>query len=402
MRRPPIARRLLAVTALAGLLAGCTAGGGPILANAPAARPSPPPTPSPSPAAPDPQPLVFPRDDGPHDRLTEWWYYTGHLVDAAGHHYGFEFVIFRAERGPLPVTWASHFAITDESGDRFLHAQRSEVGPQVDHSPRDAAGAPTGFALALTGGNAAQPAALGEPPWAMAGAGGADRLSVALGPAEAKAAGSNGGLGLQLGLQTAEPPVLHDGIGWIDFGAAGSSYYYSRPRLAASGQLTLDGRTLTVTGEAWFDHQWGDFIAVGGGGWDWFAVELGDGTDLTLSLIRDLSGSDALAYGTLVRPEGTTVHLDPSAFSVAVTSHWTSPASGATYPAGWRIRLPSEGLVIDLRPTVADQELDTRATTGVVYWEGSQIVTATRDGRPVPGQAYVELTGYAPPVPTKR
>ena len=81
---------------------------------------------------------------------------------------------------------------------------------------------------------------------------------------------------------------------------------------------------------------------------------------------------------------------------MTVTDHWTSPATGATYPAGWTVSIPGEALGIRLSPTVADQELDTRATTGVVYWEGSQRVEATRDGRPVAGQAYVELTGYAP------
>jgi predicted secreted hydrolase len=68
----------------------------------------------------------------------------------------------------------------------------------------------------------------------------------------------------------------------------------------------------------------------------------------------------------------------------------------ADYPAGWRITIPGEALVIELLPTVAAQELDTRATTGVIYWEGSQVVTATRDGQPLAGEAYVELTGYAP------
>jgi predicted secreted hydrolase len=81
---------------------------------------------------------------------------------------------------------------------------------------------------------------------------------------------------------------------------------------------------------------------------------------------------------------------------VEVTSRWVSPRTGADYPAGWRITVPGEGLGITLVPTVADQELDTRATTGVVYWEGSQRVTATRNGRSVGGEAYVELTGYAP------
>ena len=99
--------------------------------------------------------MVLPRDDGPHDRLTEWWYYTGHLegraADGSSHEFGFEYVIFRAERGSFPTTWASHFAITDETGDRFLYAQRLEVGEAVDRSPRDADGTPTGFDLALTG-----------------------------------------------------------------------------------------------------------------------------------------------------------------------------------------------------------------------------------------------------------
>jgi predicted secreted hydrolase len=151
-----------------------------------------------------------------------------------------------------------------------------------------------------------------------------------------------------------------------------------------------------VQGTAWFDHQWGDFIAVGGGGWDWFAVNLGDGTDLTLSLVRDIDGSYPLVYGTLVAADGTTRHLQREAFTVETTGRWRSPATGADYPAGWRVSLPGENLVIDLSPTVADQELDTRATTGVVYWEGSQRVTARRGGVQLGGQAYVELTGYGP------
>ena len=76
--------------------------------------------------------MVLPRDDGPHDRLSEWWYYTGHLdgtaADGTKRELGFEYVIFRAERGGFPTAWASHLAITDETGDRFLYGQRLEVG----------------------------------------------------------------------------------------------------------------------------------------------------------------------------------------------------------------------------------------------------------------------------------
>jgi predicted secreted hydrolase len=169
--------------------------------------------------------------------------------------------------------------------------------------------------------------------------------------------------------------------------------------MAASGTLSLDGRDLAVTGDAWFDHQWGDFISVGGGGWDWFAVNLDDGTDLTLSLVRDADGSYPLIYGTIAERDGTFRHLDRDAFQVKVTDRWVSPTTGADYPAGWTIQIPREDLEITLKPTVAAQELDTRATTGVIYWEGSQVVRATRAGKQLGGQGYVELTGYAAAVP---
>ena len=88
-------------------------------------------------------------------------------------------------------------------------------------------------------------------------------------------------------------------------------------------------------------------------------------------------------------------HLDRDAFSVDVTDRWVSPTTGADYPAGWTIHIPGDDLTIELRPTVAAQELDTRATTGVIYWEGSQVVRATRGGVALGGEGYVELTGYA-------
>ena len=190
---------------------------------------------------------------------------------------------------------------------------------------------------------------------------------------------------------------LHDLDGYVDFGPAGGSYYYSRTRMAADGIITLDGETIPVTGTAWFDHQWGDFIAVGGGGWDWFAVNLADGTDLTLSLVRDADGGYPLVYGTLVDRRAAAHHLRPR------HSRWRSPDAGRprprapTTPRAGASSFPAEALVIELAPTVAAQELDTRATTGVVYWEGSQ-GRASRAGQPLSGEAYVELTGYGPGV----
>ena len=377
--------RPVALVLVAMLAAGCA--GGPVLANPPAQRPvASAPEASLNPAH-DPQSVVLPRDDAPHDRLTEWWYYTGHLRSADGHRFGFEFVVFRAERGSFPVAWASHFAITDEAGKRFVYAQRSEIGPQVDR--RSADGVVDGFDFVLEA-----PGRGADATWALSGANGRDRI--AAGMAAGDTASGGGLASLRLDLVSTKLAALHDRDGWIDFGAAGGSYYYSRTRMTAGGELALDGRTFRVDGEAWFDHQWGDFIAVGGGGWDWFAINLDDGTDITLSLVRDRDGSYPLVYGTEVAGNGTSRHLERDTFSVDVTRHWTSPATGASYPAGWRISVPRDRLVVDLVPTLPDQELDTRGTSGVVYWEGSQKVTATRDGRPLGGEAYVELTGYGP------
>jgi putative drug exporter of the RND superfamily len=377
---PERLRRVLPPVVACLLLIGCTANGR-ILSNEPTPRPTlPPPTASTAPVD-DPMPIVFPRDEATHDRLTEWWYYTGHLQAVDGRRFGFEFVVFRAERGAFPVTWASHLALTDEAGQTFRYDQRSEIGPQVDRHALTG-DASLGFDLAIHGSDdTGQIASVA--PWRMAGAEGHDMLSA-----------STQGFAIDLSLtDTRTAAVLHDGDGWIDYGPAGGSYYFSRPRMTASGTLTLDGERLAVEGSTWFDHQWGDFITGGAGGWDWFAINLDDGTDVMAYLIRAADGSIPVGYATVAGPD-TVDDLTADQISITALGSWTSPHTGTTYPSGWTVALPSNDLTINLQPTVLDQELDTRASTGVVYWEGSQVVEATRGGQPVDGEAYVELTGY--------
>ena len=381
----------------AAVLAGC--GGGPILGNPPLDYPTPG---APSPVAPpaaDPIPVVLPGDDGPHDRLTEWWYYTGHLTNEVGRQFGCAAVVFRAERGSVPPSWVAHLALTDEATGQFHFAQRTEIGPGVDRSPRDPSGTPTGFDLQIAGLSPDLIAA-GAPSfggaWRLLGANGTDRIEAELMPEEAEAAGRS--FGLSLALQSTKPPAQHDGDGFVDFGPAGSSYYYSRTRLKASGEPQLDGQRYAVEGIAWFDHQWGDFISVGGG-WDWFGINLDDQTDLTLSVVRDAAGTPVVGYGTIVDPDGTARHLTAADIDVRSLSSWTSAATGRTYPVNWSILLPGEGLSIKLTTTVESQELDTRPTTGVAYWEGSHHVRATRLdgsrlGASLGGEAYVEVTRY--------
>ena len=231
----------------------------------------------------------------------------------------------------------------------------------------------------------------------MAGGDGRDELHAA---ATGSEVGGDpiGGFGLDLRLTARKPPVLHDGDGWIDFGPAGGSYYYSRTDMAATGTVTLGDETLAVEGDALVRPPVG---------------RLHLGRRRRLGLVR---GQPRRRHGphAVARPRG---RRDLPArlrharrcgrarrrTSTPTRSRSTSPTTGRarrrarpTPPAGGCGSRRSS-LEIGLRPTVAQQELDTRATTGVVYWEGSQTVTATRDGRPLGGQAYVELTGYANP-----
>ncbi len=313
-------------------------------------------------ATPTPRPVAFPRDDAPHDALTEWWYYTGHLQTQAGGRYGFELVFFQSVRGTGPVGYAAHYAITDVPRGRFAFDQRTSLGSQI--------GSTDGFDLRVA-------------EWTMRGSNGHDAV-----------AASMNGYAIDLKLDSEKPPALHDRIGLISFGLAGDSYYYSRTRLDASGTLTVDGKAIPVTGIAWFDHQWGNFFSAGGG-WDWFAVQMDDRTELTGSVVRDDGGKPVLVYGTYVDASGRTTHLGPEEFAEEPLGSWTSPHTGATYPSGWRLRVPAPELDLELRPVLSDQELDTRPTTGVAYWEGAVDVVGTARGRPLHGQGYVELTGYA-------
>ncbi len=376
MMRPAALLLLSAV-----LAAACS---GPLLANSPASTGAPYEKPTPRPSAADPIAVSLPADDAPHDRLTEWWYVTGHLATLDGtREFGYEAVIFRAKRGQFPVTWASHIAITEKPrGERagsFSYDQRVEIGPQVYIAPIMSRAMSAAFAI--TGANPLDPATLGRDPWVM--------LVLPDGGMEI------GGNGLMLQLGAGRAPVLHDTDGWVAFADAGGSYYYSRTRMPTGGTLTIGGETLAVTGSSWFDHQWGDFIAIGGGGWDWFALNLSDGSDLMLSFVRAKDGSFPLVYGTWVGANGVAQHIEGEQITLTALGSWTSPHTGATWPSGWRVQIAQIGLDVAVTPELTDQELNTLESTGVIYWEGANAVAGSLAGVPITGRSYVELTGYA-------
>jgi predicted secreted hydrolase len=311
-----------------------------------------------------PVPIEFPRDDGPHDSSIEWWYFTGHLFTQDGARYGFEYVTFRARDGDLEG-YVSHFAVTDNPNGRFNFDQRIQgaAGVAGDVAPLD---------IDLNG-------------WTMQGGGG-----------EFDLAASMPGYAVRLAATTTKVAALHNGDGYIDYGNGTASYYYSWTRLTVSGTLDLGQGPLPVTGEAWMDHQWGDFATFEDGGWDWFAVQLEDGTDVMLYLIRDAEGDALRVDGSIVSPAGELSVLGAGDFLVNTEGEWTSPTTGTTYPSRWTIEVPDHDLTMRVSPSLPDQELDTRATTGVIYWEGEAVVEAMFRGQPVDGYGYVELTGYAP------
>ncbi|GIW06688.1 MAG: carotenoid 1,2-hydratase [Dehalococcoidia bacterium] len=328
-------------------------------------------TPAAGPAAPYPT-VRLPQDEGAHDRLMEWWYYTGHLDLDDGREIGFELVIFQVLRATLPPFYLAHFAISDIDRGEFRYAERSEARP--DRAP-----------LLTEETRLASPGIrLNVGDWTIEGLDGVDRLRAAL-PDYA----------IDLTLTATKPPALHKGSGLIEYGQAGYSYYYSRTRMSVTGVLLDRGFERRVTGEAWMDHQWGDFIALLGGGWDWFSLQLADGTDYMIYEIRDQkTGQPFDRFATRIDPDGTAVDLPSDGFTLDVTARWTSPKTGATYPAGWEITIPSDGVRLVITPKLADQELVT-AGTGVSYWEGAVAVTGERQGAPLRGRGYAELTGYA-------
>lgn len=321
---------------------------------------------TPVPATPQaaPVPIEFPRDDGPHDVPMEWWYYTGHLFTEAGERYGFQMVVFKGQLDNL-VGYAAHVAIVDEARGTFVYDERLVLG---DSPSTPVPGG--GFDLQIDD-------------WRMSGANGNDRL-----------VGSLPGYAFQLQTRSTKPPALHDGNGFVEYDSGQYSYYYSRTRLETTGTLEIDGQQVAVQGEAWTDHQWGEFTTWDRGGWDWFALQLDDGTDVMLYVVYDLDGSTQFIDGSLVDPDGTVTVLRADDFVITPLDTWTSPATGIEYPSGWSVELPAESLVLSVDPVVPDQEMDTTRSTGQIYWEGQVTVDGTRNGDPIGGLGFVELTGY--------
>ena len=337
------------------------------------------PTPSPPQPTPEPRELRLPDDDSAHDAPIEWWYYNGHLESATGSEYSFHYVVFQTQSDTAATQFEfGQAGITDV--DRGSHTYLSSDG-FGDSYVEDADDASSLLNLNL--GNFALEVGLD---------GGHSLLAT-------DAEGSNS---VRLRIGRPRDVMLHEGIGWMDW-PFGWTYYYSYPRMAAEGVLTLDGNEVDVTGEVWFDHQWGDFFVVGKpAGWQWFALHLDNGDSLMVSEVRGADGDVIAVDGTLLSAETGHRVLDSQndGISLEITDRWTSPATGGDYPAGWRLRIDSIGLDVLLSPTVKDQEVPAMpyGNKAGAYWEG-RVDVYDSSSRDLVGVAFAELSGYVDPEP---
>jgi len=324
-----------------------------------------------------PRTFVFPADHGPHpDFRNEWWYVTGNLDDADDRRFGFELTIFRFALAPSvpasPSAWRTnqvyiaHLAVTDAADERFFVAQRYSRG-----------------AVGLAGASA-EPLRVWVDDWEIAQSSGeAWRLRA-----------NDEEFGIDLELTPMRPPVLNGEAGLSQKSAepGNASYYYSITRMSTDGRIRIGDRDHHVSGLSWLDREWStSALALDQVGWDWFALQLSDGSDLMFYQLRKTDGTEnASSSGTWVSRDGVVSQLRADDVEITVADTWASP-EGGEYPSRWALRVPRFGLDVTVTPVIADQEL----FTTVRYWEGAVDVTGVSGAATISGRGYVELTGYA-------
>lgn len=324
------------------------------------------------------KPLSFPHDFGAHPGFrTEWWYVTGWLETVDRKPLGFQITFFRSATehdASNPSRFApkqliiAHAALSDPTRGRLLHDQRS---------------AREGFgrAYAKEGNTDVK---LGD--WHFVrDAGGRYQASV-----------TARDFTLNFSLTPSQPPMLQGENGFSRKGPKPeqASYYYSEPQLKISGTVTRDGKVVAVTGSAWLDHEWSTSVLdPAAAGWDWVGANLDDGSALMAFRIRGKGGDTLWAHAALRDASGRITQFPSDQVRFVPQRIWRSPHTGASYPVSMRIETGAMRWM--LTPLQDDQELDSRQSTGSVYWEGA--VTIDRDGRPA-GRGYLELTGYVKPL----
>lgn len=400
-----------------------------------------------------PATIQFPEDHGLHlDFKTEWWYFTGNLQTASGREFGYQLTFFRSalapnnntEKNPPQSTWATrqifmgHFAVTDKANGAFFHTER------FTRMSAGLAGCELFFKTnAFNNEEKRPPFKIWLYDWNVQtrlqrtteikslrlqdslqdkseknGEGNNQKnnsatifpleLCATLQPEDAD--GENE-IELTLRLDSVKPVVLQGENGYSpkSMSGANASYYYSHTRLATQGEIRIGAKRFALNGLSWLDREWStSALEKNQTGWDWFSLQLDDGSDVMFYRLRQRTENNAIvadsaSSGVLVRKDGSTkklhfrdVHLTPQTF-------WQSPVAHTiilnnsrkqhypVYPAIWRFSAPTENLELTLTPLVANQEL----LTSVRYWEGAVKASGTRNNKTISGKGYVEMTGYA-------
>jgi predicted secreted hydrolase len=332
----------------------------------------------------------FPRDHWAHPGYrTEWWYFTGQLqaADDTARRFGYQFTLFRVGLLPSPAglnsDWAARMLV-------MAHAAVTDLAAGAHHFSETLY-----RAVPLLGG-------FGEPGdslvgWSRGPAGTDQRWSVRWeGDGFAfRMADRRQDFAFDLRTSPERPLVLEgpNGLSRKGAGATAASLYYSFTRLATSGSLRVGGREYDVRGTSWMDKEFGSSqLAPHQVGWDWLSLQLDDGRDLMLYVLRDSAGGADHAAGTLVPRSGPPRYLERDDFRIRPLGRWTSRESGATYPARWSVDVPSDSLRLVVEPLLADQENRSRLLPALYYWEGA--VRALDDAGRRVGRGYVELVGY--------
>jgi predicted secreted hydrolase len=329
----------------------------------------------------------FPRDYFNHPEFrTEWWYYTGNLRSADGRRFGYELTFFRhaATREPaknvwdIGDVWMAHFALTDVQGAKFHHAERlNRTGPGL-------AGVDAGRGRVWNGNwfvdwqlDSNTPAAFRS------------KHLVAMAP----------GFAVDLTMTSEKPAVTHglNGVSQKSAGAGRASHYVSLTRLKTRGTLRVNGQDFAVEGQSWMDHEFfSHSLESNQSGWDWFSLQLDDGTELMLYRLRRKDGTvEPYSSGTYIERDGKTRHLRLSDFQLKPGRTWSSAETKASYPVEWTVDVPPLGIHLSLTTPLAGQELVGKSRTSPVYWEGAVDVAGTRNGTALKGRGYLEMAGYA-------
>ena len=322
------------------------------------------------------QALDFPRDHGSHpDYRTEWWYLTGWLRSASGREFGMQITFFRSRPG-IGEDNPSRFAPRQLL---FAHAAVSEA--RLGRLLQEERAARVGFGVAEAGSKDTD---LRLQDWTLGRAARGYRASITARE-----------FAYALVFRPTQAVLLQGELGYSRKGPdpRQASYYYSQPQLAVSGEATIHGEKFSVEGRAWLDHEWSSQgMAAQAVGWDWTGLNLADGGALMAFQMRDAQGAPVWAGGTYRDARGALKRYAPSDISFTPLRRWRSPRTQAEYPVALRVR--AGAMQWELAPSMDDQEIDARASTGTVYWEGA---VAASSGAAT-GRGYLELTGYWKPL----